>query len=169
MKKYFVLISAIFFAGVLFAQDKTSLTIEKINSTLLKPGDKITVPVYLQSPEKDLSSFQLYLKYDQEVLTYQKIDNVNPLIKDKWYDNHTPNFIAGLYLDDKRVGIHFDGYSHLFDVEFIYNGGQTDIKWDTESKIEDGVMYDGITKFTVIDNKVDVPLELNNGCVCPLK
>lgn len=168
MKKSIVLLLAILFTSIAWSQNNTVLSIENVNSDDLKLDDQITVHVYLECPLKDLSSFQLYLKYDQKVLDYQKITNVNPIIKDSWFDNHTPNFIAALYLDSKQMGIYIEGKQLLFDVEFIYKGGQTTIDWGTESKIEDGVMFMGETKFTRIE-KTEVILNLKSACVCPSK
>lgn len=168
MKKATILIIFVLMASMAWSQGKTVLSIKNVNTDKLKTGDHIAVQLFLESSEKRLSSFQMYLKYDQDVLTYKEIKNVNSLIKNSWFDNQTPNFIAALYFDNIQKGIHFEGKQLLCEVEFIYNGGETDIQWGTESKIVDGVMFMGITKFTNIE-KTDIKPELINGCVCPAK
>jgi hypothetical protein len=53
----------------------------------------------------------------------------------------------------------------LFQLAFLYQGGETDILWGRENETKGGLKLNGETKFLQISND---PIELNlkDGCVC---
>jgi len=164
MKKFLIIISISLFSAASFSQ-QLNLSIDEINSSDFKVGDTVFVNVNIEKFHIPISSFQVYLKFDQSVLKYIETRDVMELFEKSWRDNITESFYIALFIDLNKMEYIIENDDVLFQLAFIYQGGETDILWGRENKTKDGLKLNGQTKFLQINND---PIELNlkDGCVC---
>lgn len=166
MKKSITILILFFFGFYLNGQEVLTLSIDKINSKSLSKGDPISVNIELDKTSFLLSSFQMYMKYDPAVLKYQSTQYINEKFADNWHDNNNAGGLyAVLYVDMKQDGFEVPAKTILCELEFIYLGGSSDLKFGQEEIRENEIMKDGKTKFTDTSNS-NMPLNLLDGCVC---
>lgn len=163
--KTILLITGAMMSILVFGQKKTTLEIEKINSSTLKKGQHIEVKLYMNPVHVSYSSFQIYLHFNHDVLDYVSTQNIDPEFKEGWRDNITENFYAAVFVDFKQNGFTMNEKTLICEIEFVYKGGETVIKWGKESEKKDGALIKGETKFTDLKNN-SLALELVDGCVC---
>ena len=164
MKSLFTTLAIVFITGLSFAQP-IILSIDKYNSDELNVGDTLSVSLDVAKYPQKISGFQLYLTFDQNVLTYLETMEVNKLFKSTWRDNKTDNFYVGLFLDFTQQGFILDEDETICQLIFIYNGGQTDLIWGTIDEVKDGLKIKGQTAFINPQNEY-FELTLMDGCVC---
>lgn len=147
------------------AQEINALRIGTIDNSDLNPGDIISVPVYFDEVTQAVTLFQMYITFDQTVLKYVSTKNINASFEEGWRDNLTENFFAVVYIDINRNGKMSDQIGKLFELEFMYNGGETELLFGTVTKVEDNVRVTGETQLMGTNESI-LPIKLVNGCVC---
>jgi hypothetical protein len=165
--KYFGYI-LVFLSISAFAQQVPTLEIARINSSELSIGDTVRVDLHIKSAGYELSSFQMFVMYNSDVLKLLFVDQINENFKSNWHDNKTELFYAAVFADMNRGGILLKEEELLCELVFIYKGGETNLEWGTEEIRRDGTLYEGKTIFTDLDNN-DIDFTLINGCVCKIK
>jgi hypothetical protein len=167
--KTILLILVFFISGYYVnAQEVLTLSIDKINSKTLSRGDTIPVRVYMEQNSFELSTFQLFFKYDANVIEYIKTNLVNKKFTENWHDNVIQDLFAAVYVDVNKSGFSATEKIAICELNFIYKGGETDLMFGKESVIEQEVRLNGETKFTTLTN-ANLPLNLIHGCVCELE
>lgn len=165
MRKVVLAICISLIGFYLSGQEVVTLSIDKIDAKTLSKGDVVSVNIHLDNSSFVLSSFQLYMKYDPDVLEYQKSKKVNGHLSDNWHDNDNNGLYAGLYIDMSRVGFKVSEKIIICEVEFVYLGGETDLLFGKENVREGDVLKNGLTKFTDLTNS-NITLNLIEGCIC---
>lgn len=157
----FVILWALF----LNAQESATLRIGEVDVSGYNKGDKIIVPVYCDVHTGKIAAFQLYIAYDHSVLTFQKTSYINPKFQKDCIENNTENFWTANWMGDNIEEISLNQNEKIFELEFIYQGGQTDLEWETEQVVKDRVIVKGET---MVINAIPEEFEVNliNGCVC---
>lgn len=165
MKKLIIIFFISFIGLYINGQEALTLSIDKIDSKSLSKGDKVSVKIELDKTSFRLSSFQLYIKFDQVVLEYQETKQINSKFGGNWHDNIINDLYAALFVDLTQTGFEVSEKIVLCELEFIYLGGDTDLKFGTENQRVDEVLRNGETKFTDLSNN-NMPLNLLDGCIC---
>ena len=165
MKKLIIIFFVSFLALYLNGQEVLTLSIDKIDSKTLSIGDKVSVKITLGKTTFKLSSFQLYVKYNADVLEYQKTKQVYSQFGSNWHDNIVNDLFAALYVDMNQTGFEVPEDIVICELEFIYLGGNTDLKFGTKEERVNKVLLNGETLFTDLSNN-NVPLNLIDGCIC---
>lgn len=168
MKKLILFVCISFIGFYLSGQELTTLSIDRIDSKSLSKGDNISVKIKLDKTSFVLSSFQLYINYDPDVLKYQETNQIHNYFSESWKDNDMDGLYAALYVDFNRTGFEVSEDIILCELEFTYQGGECDLSFGTEEVRENNVLLNGLTMFTDLPNNT-VPLNLVNGCVCNLE
>jgi len=164
MKNLFTILALLSITSLSWAQP-LKLSIDKINSSELKVGDTVSVNLHIEKYPQTISSFQMYILFDQAVLKYIETKHVNKLFKATWRDNITVNFFVGLFLDFTKQGFNVENDERICEIVFVYQGGETDLVWCAEDETKDGVKIKGKTKFLNSKNE-HIDLVLVDGCVC---
>jgi len=147
------------------AQEICALRIGTIDNSDLKQGDIISVPVYIDEVTQTVTLFQMYITFDQTVLKYISTKNIKSSFKEGWRDNLTENFFAAVYIDVNRDGKISDQIGKLFELEFKYIGGETELLFGTVTEVVDNVRVAGEVQLIGLDESI-LPVKLVNGCVC---
>ena len=166
MKKLFVL--TILVCGITiygYSQEVNILRVEKINTQNLTRGDIVTIGIYIDTYAEKIGALQLYLEYDRKVLDFAQDVNIHPEMASEWMSNDSEHFYASNWLTTEPKGVKFVEGDKLFDLEFKYLGGETDITWQTEQIVEDGKVVNGSTLMYNSSGEL-LPLTLMPGCVC---
>ncbi|MCF8369966.1 MAG: hypothetical protein K9G76_13070 [Bacteroidales bacterium] len=164
MRNLYILVAVLFFSLGSMAQE-LSLSIEKKNSAEFKKGDKVVIGVFATTQTKPIGGFQLYIQYDNEILSYSDVLNKHSAFSKEWVSNDNTRFFSANWLTLDPKGLTFKKGDKLFDLEFTYLGGETDLIWQTKQKIDNGSLVQGETMF--IDTQAGIiTLELINGCFC---
>lgn len=158
---FFFLFSFVFSA---MAQS-ISLKIDSVNLEGIGIGDKISIPVYCENLEGEIAAYQMYIKYDHDVLTFQSVSEINPEVKSHFKDNNTETFWASVWLSPERETFVVSPGAKLFELEYIYNGGETILEFGEEDIVQNGRKVMGKTSFITLDHKSFLFLG-KNGCVC---
>jgi len=164
MKNLFTILAIVFITSLSWAQS-LKLSIDNINSSEINLGDTISVNLHIDKYPQTISSFQMYILFDQSVLKYVETKDVNKLFKATWRDNLTVNFFVGLFLDFTKKGFVVENDEDICELVFVYQGGETDLVWCTEDETKEGIKIKGKTKFLNSKNE-HIVLELVDGCVC---
>jgi hypothetical protein len=164
MKKFLIIISIFLFSVVSFSQ-QLNLSIDKINSGDLKIGDTTKVNINVKKTQFPISSFQLYLEYNSDVLKYINTSFINDIIFKGWTDNQTDKYFAGVFIAFSKDGIFIEEDLTLLELSFIYLGGETDIKWCNGDISINGDTKKVETLFFQPNSEV-LESNLQNGCVC---
>ena len=165
MKNIFINFLFIFTLASLATAQSISLKMGSVNLEKIEIGDKVSVPVYCQNIEGKVGTFQMYIEYDHDVLTYQKVNITNPDIKDNLKYNNTENFWASVWISFTRQTLDIIPGSKLFELVFVYNGGESQLKFGNESILENKRIVKGETLFVTLDG-TGFLLNVENGCVC---
>jgi len=163
----FIAIVFVFFSISLSAQEVSSIKIENIDSEDLKKGDTVSVSVTFNNVMEEISSFQLYINYNKEVVEYLSTENVNELFKGSWTDNATDFVYAAVFINFQGRGLVIADRKTICEIKFLYKGGETELGWGKERKENETTLIEGETIFTTWDNK-NLGADLINGCVCKL-
>ena len=165
MKKLIIIFFISFIGLYINGQEALTLSIDKIDTKLLSKGDKVSVKIELDKTSFQLSSFQLYVKFDQAVLEYQKTKQVYSHFSDNWNDNVITDLYAALYIDLNRTGFEVLEKIVLCELEFIYLGGNSNLKFGAKEERVNEILRSGETIFTDFSNN-NIPLNLLDGCIC---
>jgi hypothetical protein len=149
----------------LIAQGAITLRIDKINVKTLNPGDKVLVGVFCDNQTGGLGGFQLYIDFDRSVLEFKNSINKHPFFNIEWIENFSNCCYASNWLTLEKGGVNFKPGEKLFDLEFVYKGGETTLIWQKEQIIKEDRIVQGQTMF--IDGQaMEKELKLIDGCVC---
>lgn len=165
MRKFILVICVSLIGLYLSGQETVTLSIDKVDTQSLSKGDTVSVKIYLDQTSFVLSSFQMYMNYDPTVLKYNKTKQVNGHFAKNWHDNNNIGLYAGVYIDMARAGFKVSEKFIICEIEFIYQGGNTDLTFGTENEREGDVLKNGQTKLADLSNST-VPLNYISGCVC---
>jgi hypothetical protein len=151
----------------MYSQNSVALRIEKIDSKLLKPGETVIVGVYSEKKTDGIGGFQIYIEFDRSVLEFVNVLNKHTEFEKEWLSNNSDCCFAANWLTLEKGGLVLIAGEKLFDLEFTYMGGETNIDWQFEQIIKDNKITQGQTMF--IDSQAkEIELELKNGCVCKM-
>ena len=166
MKKLLLIVLLLLIGLKNFSQSESiSFRLDAIDISRYEIGDTLYISCYCDDISDDITGWQIYFLFDTEVLSYIGIKYKQSQMTGNWYENCIGNMWAANWLDPTFKGIElFDG-EKLFELTFIYNGGETNLSWSRETINESGKLVKGETM--VIDTKFK-PFELNliDGCVC---
>ena len=165
MKSIFISFLFLFSLVSLTMAQLISLKIESIDVTEVEIGDKISIPIYCEGLDGEIGSFQMYIEYDHDVLAYQSVSNINSEVKKNLKYNNTENFWAAVWISLSRETLNISPGTKLFELEFIYNGGETLLEFGKESILQDKRIVKGKTMFVTLDS-THFSLDPENGCVC---
>jgi hypothetical protein len=168
MKKSLLLFGiSLLFSITSIGQGEISLRIGDIDSRTLNPGDKVNVPVYCDNISGSIGGWQFYIHFDSNVLKFNKVINKHHVFQGDWFENVIGNLWAANWYDEALVGVEI-GKELIFELEFEFLGGQSQITWSLKSEKEHDVLLGGET--LVINMKAEAfKTELINGCVCPIE
>ena len=133
--KYFLgltVVLCIFLGFSLSAQEVSSVKIEKINFEEFQKGDIITVKVLLNNLKEKLSSFQMYVKYDKEVIEYVATKNINDR-----FGHHTGDTLLCLVAENMKKSIReIDTIARFGGDEFVIMLPETKSSYSVAVKIQ---------------------------------
>ena len=166
MKKIFILIIVLSTAWIqVISQESITLRISEIDVTEKSAGDTLLIPVYCDEVSDVITGWQFYLLFDENVIEYVKINFKQSDMIDDWFENSLGYMWAASWLDPTFKGIGLYPGEKIFELVFVYTGGNTKITWGMESISEEGKLVKGETM--VVDGSFK-PFELNlvSGCIC---
>lgn len=115
---------------IVFASNSQTASLAKLYA---KPGDTIYMPVTALE-FNNIGAVGFYINYDKNVLDYVGVVNVNQDISSILYNNSDNILKLGWYSTDAVSSITADN-SKLFDIKFVYKGGNTVVSFDTEESL----------------------------------
>jgi hypothetical protein len=151
-----------------FSQQTATFEIGKLENEQLTIGDKIVIPVYCSQITDAITGWQIYIMWDKEVLKYKGLKKSTIAFQGSWFENNINNLFAANWLDPTFEGVKLSEGEKLFELEFIYLGGQSDVYWSMKEKKENNLLVEGETKFIAGDFK-EFSCNLINGCICENK
>lgn len=143
MKKVLLLMMAVLLAGAAFSQQRIEFSPDVIQ---VPPGDTVYAPIVLSgfsdSATTSLLAIEFYIAFDGNVLTYNSIENINPIFGEiDWFFSDSaitntnerlaanwvePTFINNLEIPDGTM---------LFELMFIYSGGESVLDFDEDASV----------------------------------
>lgn len=148
-----------------FSQNSITLRVSETDISDKQVGDTLLISVFCDEVSDVIMGWQIYLLYDEDVIKYNSLDFKQSNMSGDWFENNIGNMWAANWLDPTFIGVGLFPGEKIFELVFIYLGGQTDITWGMESITEEGRIIKGETM--VADGSVK-PFKLNliNGCIC---
>lgn len=164
--KYFVIcISLFLFQSTLFSQSlsKATLVIDEIDVSSLQAGDKVYVPLRIESiSDIAVTGFQLFVGFDHDILSWeatwetpeegiQSIHPLTPMSAADWLFNDNGKQIVALWSDPKYYGVDLNNNELFLEIIFTYKGGlqkgqKSPLTWGTELVQKDGRVVAGPTE-----------------------
>ena len=166
MKKIFLIILILSSTWIqVISQESITLRVSEIDITDKLPGDTLYVSVFCDEVSDVIMGWQIYLLYDEDVLEYVSLNYKQTNMAGDWFENDLGYMWAANWLDPTFKGVSLYPGEKLFELAYVYLGGQTDINWGLEVINEGGKLIKGETM--VADSKVK-PFKLNliKGCIC---
>ena len=130
-----------------FSTYSQSTSIGKIYA---KPGDTVALPV-VASHFKNVGALGLYIKYDENVLEYLGVNNIHDNLNNMLYNNSESIFRSGWYSANAITPLNVDNLE-LFELTFIYKGGNTILSFDTAVSIVADINGKNITNDGTYNN-----------------
>ena len=127
MKKIYILTLLLF---VVFASNSQTASLGKLYA---KPGDIVYMPVSA-SNFQNIGALGFYINYDKNVLEYQGVVNIAPVVNSILYHNADNILKSGWFTPDAVSSITTDN-TKLYEIKFLYKGGNTDVTFDNTSSV----------------------------------
>ncbi len=133
-----------------------------ISQAYAKPGDTVTLSV-TGVHFTNIAALGMFLNWDKNSLTYMGVNNYYlPFYNEKWdttralvtNHNDTTYMLGWAEINEHNVAV--EDSIKIFDIKFIYNGGNAIITFDTSNTIFEILKYKG---------KVKIPVNYFNGFV----
>ena len=127
MRKLYILLILVLAGYSSFSQTA------QIGKVYAKPGDTISVPV-IASDLNNIGAMGFYINYDKNVLSYVGLVNINSEISSMIFNNDVSIIKSGWFSQNAITAVNADN-TKLFDIKFVYRGGNSIISFDTATSI----------------------------------
>ncbi len=142
MKKTLMFLMAVLMAGTVFSQKKIEFSPDVIR---VSPGDTAYAPVVLTGFGTDTTSLlamEFYIEFENNVLTYHSIENLNPLFSeidwlfsDSAFTNNNGRLAANWVEPTFQNNLMIPDGTVLFELMFIYSSGESVLDFDESSSV----------------------------------
>ena len=142
MKRFLFLLMALIVTGISFAEKRIEISPAEIQAS---PGEVVYAPVVLTGFGTDTTSLlaiEFYIEFDNNVLTYTSIENLNPLFSeidwlfsDSTVTNNNARLAANWVEPTFQNNLMIPDGTVLFELMFVYSSGESELDFDEDASV----------------------------------